>query len=133
MEMKAISMICLYLAPKVKYNILNETFMEDLWQKLENIYMSKSLTNRLFLKKELYQLKMHNGADISNHLNYFTKLITQLSNIGVKVDDEDKALLLLSFLPNYYKRLITTLLVKKEKLKVNDVIVVLLENEELKK
>ena len=77
---------------------------------------------------------MDDGADIRDHLNYFTKLITQLSSIGVKVDDEDKALLLLlSSLPNYYESLITTLLVGKETLKVDGVIVLLLENEKLKR
>ena len=66
-------------------------------------------------------------------MTYFTKFIIQLSSIGVKVDHEDKALLLLSSLPNYYEHLITTLLIGKETLKVDDVIVVLLENENLKR
>ena len=102
----------------------NETSTVDLWKKLENMHMSKSLTNCLFLKKELYQLKMVDGVDIRDHLNYFTKLITQLSCIDVKVDDEDKALLLLlSSLQNYYEHSITTLLAGKETLKVDDVVV----------
>ena len=62
--MKAVSTICLCLAPEVKYNVLNETSVVDLQKKLENMYMSKSLTNRLFSKKELYQLKIDDGADI---------------------------------------------------------------------
>ena len=73
--MKAVSTICLCLATEVKYNVLNETSLVDLQKKLENMYMSKSLTNHLFLKKELYQLKMDDGVNIRDHLNYFTKLI----------------------------------------------------------
>ena len=67
MEMKSVSTIRLCLAPEVKYNVLNETSMVDSWKKLENMYMSKSLTSHLFLKKELYQLKMDDGTDIRDH------------------------------------------------------------------
>ena len=67
MEMKVVSTIRLCLAPEVKYNVLNETSMVDSWKKLENMYMSKSLTSHLFLKKELYQLKMDDGTDIRDH------------------------------------------------------------------
>ena len=74
---------------------------------------------------------MDDGVDIRDHFNYFTKLITQLSRINMKVDDEDKALLLSSLL-NYYESLIITLLVGKETLKVDDVIVVFLKNDKLK-
>ena len=85
----------------------------------------------LFSKKELYQFKMDDSIDIRDYLNYFTKLITQLFSIGVKVDDEDK-MLLMSSLSNYYESLIITLQVGKERLEVDDVIVMLLENEKLK-
>ena len=50
----------------------------------------------------------------------------------MKVDDEEKALMLLSSLPNYYESLMITLLVWNETLKVVGMIVVLLENEKLK-
>ena len=68
------------------------------------MYMSKSLINHLFLEKELYQLKIYDGGDIRDHLNYFTKLFTQLSNIGMKVDDECNTLL-----TNYYHLIYFTL------------------------
>ena len=47
--------------------------------------------------------------------------------------NEDKALLLLSSFPNYYKSLIIILPVGKEILKVDGVIIVLLENKKLKR
>lgn len=51
LEIKAMSTIHLCLTLKVKYNVLNKTFAPGLWKKLEILYMSKSLTNKLFLKK----------------------------------------------------------------------------------
>ncbi len=50
--------------------------------------MSKLLTNCLYLKKELYQLKMEESTNVRDHLNVFNKLITQFTNVGVKEDDE---------------------------------------------
>ena len=76
LDMKVVSMIHLCLALEIKYNVLIETFSIDLWKKLKNMYMLKSPTYRLFSKKELYQLKMDDGVDIRDYLNYFTKLIT---------------------------------------------------------
>ena len=49
-EMKVVSTICLSFYPEVNYSVLNETAPHELWKK---VYISKSLTNQLCLKKEL--------------------------------------------------------------------------------
>ena len=43
--------------------------------------MLKSLTNRLFLKKQLYEFKMIDGTDVRDHINKFNKCITQLLSV----------------------------------------------------
>jgi len=55
-QRRVVSTIWLVLAPEIKYSVLKETTPKTLWKKLENIYASKSLINRLYLKMELYQL-----------------------------------------------------------------------------
>ena len=50
LEVRVVSTIYLYLASTIKYNVLNEKSPSALWQKLEKIYMSKSLINKLYLK-----------------------------------------------------------------------------------
>ena len=42
-EMKAVSIIRLSLAHEVKYWVLSKTSPQELWKKLEKIYMSKLL------------------------------------------------------------------------------------------
>lgn len=66
---------------------------------MKSIYMSKSLTNKLFLKKQLYFLKMVEGLRLSEHLHEFNKIVTQLVSFEVEIEDEDKALLFLFSLP----------------------------------
>ena len=51
----------------------------------------------------------------------------------VENDDEDKALLLLNFLPDTYEHLTTTLLYGKDEIKFNDVSNALMNNEVWKK
>lgn len=129
LEAKAVSCIRLSLAPQIKYQVLTETSAKDLWEKLEKVYMSKSLSNRLYLKKDLYQLKMREGSDLNDHINEFCRLTTQLLNIDVKLEEEDKALLLLSSLPESLSTLQTTLLVGKSTLSVDDVTSALLDSD----
>ena len=74
--------------------------------------MSKSLTNKLYLKQKLYGLKMAKGLNLSQHINVFNYIISDLKRIDVKFEDEDKALMLLNSLPasSMYENLVTTLM-----------------------
>lgn len=47
-------------------------------------------------------LKMTKGLQLSEHLNEFNRIIMQLLSLLVRIEDEDKALLLLSSLPPSY-------------------------------
>ena len=78
--------------------------------------MSKSLTNKLYLKQKLYGLKMAKGSDLSQHINMFNHIISDLKRIDVKFEDEDKALMLLNSLSasSTYENLVTTLMWGKE-------------------
>ena len=71
--MQVVSTICLYLADKVMIHVLDETFPMMVWSKLEELYMTKSLTNTLFFWRQFYQLRMIEGQSVQEHLSYFQK------------------------------------------------------------
>ena len=48
-EAKATIILC--LSDEVLYNVMNEETTADLWCRLESLYMTKSLSNMLFMKK----------------------------------------------------------------------------------
>ena len=98
MDEKAASEIRLHLTDDVVNNIIDEESVCGIRTKLENLYMSKTLTNKLYLKKQLYALHMGEGKNFLSHLNVINGLITQLANLGVKIDDEDKVIVLLKSL-----------------------------------
>jgi len=90
--------------------------------------MTKSLSNKLYLKK-LYELCMKEGTAVLEYLNFFNKVINELLAIDVKIDEEDKALILLNSLPESYDHIMTTMLYGKETLILEEVTPTLLSNE----
>ena len=51
LEMRAASIIMMCLADEVMYHVMDEKSLVAIWLKLESWYMSKSLTNKLLIKK----------------------------------------------------------------------------------
>jgi hypothetical protein len=52
LKRRARSMICIFLADLVLLNVSGEDVAKKLWDKLGSLYQSKSLVNKLFLRKK---------------------------------------------------------------------------------
>ena len=50
LDLKATSTILLCLADEVLYNMMDEETAANLWLRIEILYMTKSLSNKLYLK-----------------------------------------------------------------------------------
>nr|GEU73717.1 retrovirus-related Pol polyprotein from transposon TNT 1-94 [Tanacetum cinerariifolium] len=105
--------------------VTGETTAPGIWTKLETLYMTKSLANKLYLKKKLYTFYMPAGRKISEHIDEFNKIFLDLANIEVKFEDEDLALLLLTSLPASYEHFVDTLLYGQEAFTLEDVMATL--------
>ncbi|KAI9153179.1 hypothetical protein LWI28_007285 [Acer negundo] len=116
LDEKAMSSIELHLSDEVICNVMEEKSANGTWEKLEKLYMGKTLSNKLTLKDQLYGLKMEEGGDVMSHLNDFNQCISDLIRVDVKYEEDDKALLLLRSLPDSFKHFRTTLLFGKETL-----------------
>ncbi|KAL8162080.1 LOW QUALITY PROTEIN: hypothetical protein V2J09_013569 [Rumex salicifolius] len=66
------------------------------------------------LEKMLYGLKMSESLDLVQHVNTFNQLIGDVRHVGVKVDNEDQAMILLCSLTPAYETLLTALTYGKE-------------------
>ena len=56
-DFRTTATIILCPSDEVLYNVMNEETTVDLWCRLESLYMTNSLSNKLFMKK-LYSLRM---------------------------------------------------------------------------
>ena len=90
--------------------------------------MIKSLFNKLYLKKQLYELCMKEGTMVLEHQNFFNQVINELLAVDVKFNKEDEVLILFSSLPQSYDH-ITTMLYAKETLILEEITSTLLSNE----
>jgi len=111
---KAKSAIVLCLRDKVLRDVAREVAAASMWAKLESLYMTKSLAHRQLLKQELYPFKMVESKSISEQLAEFNKILDDLANIVVNMEDEDKTLLLLCSLPKSFEHFKDTILYGKE-------------------
>ena len=115
-------MIILCLSDEILYNVMKEETTTSLWCRIESLYMTKSLWNKLFMKKQLYSFRMKEGMSILQHLNAFNKILSDLLALEVKLEkEEDKTFLLLFSLPSSCDHLATTIMYGKETLELEDV------------
>ena len=71
-------------------------------------------------------MQMKRGLFVDEHMNNYTKLFADLVNIDVKIDKEDKAVILLSSLPDEkYDTFILTLINGRHILNYSEVSVAL--------
>ena len=63
------------------------------------IYEKPSVSNKVFLMKHVFNMKMLEGGSVADHLNEFNTITSQLSSVKVNFDDEVRALLILCSLP----------------------------------
>ncbi|CAB4273488.1 unnamed protein product [Prunus armeniaca] len=133
MESQCVSIIQHYSVENIINNFMDEDSVPALWEKLEKLYMAKGLTNKLYMTKQLYTLKMEEGGNLMDHINVFSGCIDQLRKVDVKLEEEDKALLLLTSLPDSYENLVTTLFSSKDTMSLEQVQVSLVSHDTQKK
>ena len=72
----------------------------------------------LALDKETVLFSVEEGVSISDHINNYTKLLMDVANVDVVINDKDKALILLSSLPDEsYETFVLTLINRRTSLR----------------
>ena len=66
-DSKALSAIQLCFSKEVLGEVVKETTTKGIWDKLESLYMAKSVTNRLLLKSRLYDLRLGEEGSLKTH------------------------------------------------------------------
>ena len=118
------------LSDFVLLNVSSEDSAVKLWGKLGSLYQSKSLVNKLYLQKKLFRLRMDENDTITEHLNVYNTMVSQLTFVGIKMDEEDKCITLLCSLLDSWDNLIVAIgSVSQVNLKFDEIISSLLSKE----
>ena len=99
-------MIFLCLSDSTLWNVYGEKFAKKQWEKLGILYQSKSLVNKLFLRKKLYHLRMEHGDSVTDDINFFNTLIGKLIFVDIKMEEKGKCITLLCSLLDYWDNLV---------------------------
>ena len=123
-DLRVRSLLGTCLSDSILRKIMHETTALGMWKALEKNYQTKSLPNRIYLKKQFSCYKMEEDKTIEENVDIFLKLIADLESLKVTISDEDQAIQLLSGLPEAYEPLVHTLQygTGKETLTVNEVV-----------
>ncbi|KAE8712086.1 cytochrome P450 71A9-like [Hibiscus syriacus] len=132
LQQRAVGTIRLCLADEVMYHVMHLSSPDKIWRKLESQFMSKSLTTKLYLKQLLYGLKMKDDHDLAQHVNVFNQIVSDLARVDVKIEDEDRVMILLCSLPLSYEHMVTTLTYGKEPINVEEITTALLAHNQRK-
>lgn len=123
LDRQALGVIRLTLSRNVAFNIAKEKTTAGLMAALSNMYEKPSASNKVHLMRRLFNLRMMEGALVAQHLNELNTVTTQLSSVGIEFDEEVRALILLSSLPDSWNATVTAVSSSSgsNKLKFDDV------------
>ena len=118
----AYSLLLLNLADNVLQQIDDEDPTTKVWLKLESLYMTKNLSNKIYLKEQLFGFKMDPSKSLEENLDDFKVITIGLANIDEKILEENQAIILLNSLPESHKDLKTAIKYGRESLSLDDVL-----------
>ena len=104
MQKSAFSILVFYLTGNMLRQIDGEEIAYGDWNKLEELFVEKSLTNIILLKERFFGFHIDPGKNLEQNLDEFKKMAISLASVDdEKIGDESQAIILLNSLPNSYK------------------------------
>jgi hypothetical protein len=75
LDARGLNTIQFCLVNDVLVNIVGQGTTIGLWSRMESLYMTKSMMNRTYFKRQLYNLQLKEGTKIVYHSNLFNTLL----------------------------------------------------------
>ena len=122
MENAAYGAIVLNLSDNVLREVIGEETTYGMWTKLNEIYKSKDLPNRAYVRETFFTFKMDGNKYLTKDLGEFKKLSSNFKELGDKIGDENESFILLNSLLEAYKEIKMTLKYGRQKIITDNVI-----------
>jgi len=125
MQEVAYNLLILNLSENILRQVNDDDTATKIWLKLESLYMTKSLSNKIYLKEQLFGFKMNPIKSLEENLDDFKVIIIALANIDEKISYENQVILLLNPLLKSHKDLKTVIKYGRQTLTLEYVLIVL--------
>ncbi|RDX96861.1 hypothetical protein CR513_20431, partial [Mucuna pruriens] len=99
------------------YHVMDLTSPSKVWKKFESQYCY-TLYVQVLYEQIIFEVKVIWVEDVGSYL----------LRLDVKIDDKDKAIILMCSLSNSYEHLVTTLTYEKETISLEEIIVILMSH-----
>ncbi|TYJ96960.1 Retrovirus-related Pol polyprotein from transposon TNT 1-94 [Cucumis melo var. makuwa] len=90
MENVAYGAIVLNLSDNVLKEVIGEETTYGMWKKLEELYQSKDLPNRAYMRERFLTYKMDDNKSLIENLGEFKKLSLDFRELKDKIGDENE-------------------------------------------
>ena len=125
MDELVFGLLMLNLFDNVLTQVNDEEITTKVWSKLESLHMVKSLSNKIYLKEQLFSFKMDPSKNLEENLDDFKIITVGLANIDEKISNENQAITLLNSLLDSYKDMKNATKHGRESLSLEDVLLAL--------
>jgi len=124
---KALAVIALALSAPEKEHIIECTAPKAAWDILEKLYEGKGRNRKFMLLQELFRMSME-GESMDSYLRAIREKMSELSTVGLKLEDDIKLAIILNGLSEGYRYLVVSL-EKQETIDFDELTARLLEEE----
>src|SRR5271170_3950289 len=125
---KALAVIALAMTGEEKENIIECTTPKEAWDSLEKLYEGKGRNRKFMLLHELFHLSVERKETMDAYLRAVREKMSELSTIGLKLEDDIKLAIILNGLPEKYRYLVVSL-ENQEKIDFDELTARLMEEE----
>ncbi len=106
---KAFALLCEHLTDAPLAHIRYCENVKSTWETLCGVHETKTIRNKLFLRRRFFTIKMQEGEDLLAHINMVKALADQLRSIEVNIEDEDVYMVFFMSLPPSFDKLVMSL------------------------
>ena len=91
----------MHLSESVYFTVQSCETAFEFWKKLSETYEKKVASTKMYLIRCLYNLRMKESDSVQAHLNEYESLSSQITSQGTTIEDELRAMILMSSLPSW--------------------------------
>lgn len=98
-DRKALVMIRLRVSPSVITYIMSAKTSKEAWDSLSSVFTIKGALAEVLTRKKFFQYSIEDGADMEEEIWKLRSLKEQLTLLGVKIEDNEYSITMLTALP----------------------------------